>query len=91
MSKIKKGITFIVLLITSICFSQKDSISFKNYNESQEWIEKVRLLSDIDKKNEILDNEHDCKYQLNFQKAILTVTSQQKGCERFVGNYRLYD
>ena len=54
MSKIKKGITFIVLLITSICFSQKDSISFKNYNESQEWIEKVRLLSDIDKKNEIL-------------------------------------
>lgn len=43
------------------------------------------------KKNEILDNEHDCKYQLNFQKALLTVKTQQKGCERFTGIYRLYD
>lgn len=43
------------------------------------------------KKNEIIDNEHDCKYQLNFQKALLRVSSQQPGCERFVGIYRLYD
>lgn len=43
------------------------------------------------KKNEIIDNEHDCKYQLNFQKALLRVSSQQSGCERFVGTYRLYD
>lgn len=43
------------------------------------------------KKNEIIDNEHDCKYQLNFQKALLQVSSQQSGCERFVGIYRLYD
>ena len=43
------------------------------------------------KKNGILDNEHDCKYQLNFQKALLTVKTQQKGCERFTGIYRLYD
>ena len=43
------------------------------------------------KKNEIIDNEHDCKYQLTFQKALLRVSSQQQGCERFVGMYRLYD
>ena len=43
------------------------------------------------KKNQIIDNEHDCKYQLNFQKALLRVSSQQSGCERFVGTYRLYD
>lgn len=43
------------------------------------------------KKNEIIDNEHDCKYQLNFQKALLRMTSQQQGCDRFVGIYRLYD
>ena len=42
-------------------------------------------------KNEILDNEHDCKYQLNFQKALLIVSSSQKNCERFNGIYRLYD
>jgi hypothetical protein len=54
MSKIKKGITFIAIMITSICFSQNDSIRFKNYNESQEWIEKVKELPNIDKKNEIL-------------------------------------
>jgi hypothetical protein len=44
-----------------------------------------------EKKNQILDNEHDCKYVLNFQKAILSVTTTQKGCERFTGIYRLYD
>lgn len=44
-----------------------------------------------DKKNEILDNEHQCKYQLNFQKAILEIKTQQKGCDRFTGVYRLYD
>lgn len=43
------------------------------------------------KKNEIVDNEHDCKYQLTFQKALLRVSSQQQGCKRFVGIYRLYD
>lgn len=44
-----------------------------------------------DKKDSIVDNEHDCKYQLNFQKALLVVSTQQKGCERFNGIYRLYD
>ena len=44
-----------------------------------------------DKKNEILDNEHDCKYQLNFQKALLVVKTTQVGCEKFSGIYRLYD
>ncbi|TCM61910.1 hypothetical protein EC844_12664 [Acinetobacter calcoaceticus] len=44
-----------------------------------------------DKKNEILDNEHQCKYQFNYQKSLLVVKSAQKGCERFIGTYRLYD
>ena len=43
------------------------------------------------KKNEILDNEHDCKYQLNFQKALLVLKTTQVGCEKFSGVYRLYD
>ena len=63
MSNFKKGITFIVIMVTSICFSQNDSIRFKNYNESQEWIEKVRQLTDIDKKNEIL-NKIETNYNL---------------------------
>jgi hypothetical protein len=63
MANLKKGITFIVLLVTSISFSQNDSIRFKNYNESQEWIEKVRQLTDIDKKNEIL-NKIETNYNL---------------------------
>ena len=44
-----------------------------------------------DKKSEILDNEHDCKYQFDFNKAILSIKTEQKGCERFVGVYRIYD
>jgi len=44
-----------------------------------------------EKKDEIIDNEHDCKYQFNFNKAILSVKTKQKGCERFVGVYRVYD
>lgn len=42
-------------------------------------------------KHAILDNENDCKYQLNFQKALLVVDSKQKNCNRFKGIYRLYD
>ncbi|RKG29505.1 A1S_1983 family putative colistin resistance protein [Acinetobacter tianfuensis] len=42
-------------------------------------------------KNEVIDNEHDCKYQFNYSKAILSVKTSQKGCERFSGIYRLYD
>jgi len=63
MANLKNEIKFIVLLVTSISFSQNDSIRFKNYNESQEWIEKVRQLTDIDKKNEIL-NKIETNYNL---------------------------
>ena len=42
-------------------------------------------------KSQITDNEHDCKYNFNYSKAILTVSTEQKGCERFSGIYRLYD
>lgn len=44
-----------------------------------------------DKKDQIIDNENDCKYNFNFQKSILVVKTEQKGCERFSGIYRLYD
>ena len=44
-----------------------------------------------EQKTEITDNEHDCKYQFNYSKAILAVKTAQKGCERFAGIYRLYD
>lgn len=42
-------------------------------------------------KNQITNNETDCKYQFQYSKALLTVKSQRKGCERFNGVYRLYD
>lgn len=44
-----------------------------------------------DEKADITNNENDCKYRFNYQKATLSVSSQQKGCERFNGIYRLYD
>lgn len=69
-----------------------EGIAYRNPNNRKE-AQTVSLLAYTtpEKKNEILDNEHDCKYTLNFQKAILSVSTQQKGCERFSGIYRLYD
>ncbi|AYO54289.1 A1S_1983 family putative colistin resistance protein [Acinetobacter wuhouensis] len=69
-----------------------EGIAYRNPNNRKETqIVPLLAYTTPEKKNEILDNEHDCKYQLNFQKAILTVKTQQKGCERFTGIYRLYD
>lgn len=42
-------------------------------------------------KHEIIDNEHDCQYKLKYQKSLLIVSTEQTGCERFSGIYRLYD
>lgn len=42
-------------------------------------------------KQQITDNEHDCRYEFRYSKALLVVSSQQIGCERFNGVYRLYD
>ena len=44
-----------------------------------------------EQKSAITDNEHDCQYQFNYSKALLSVKTSQKGCERFAGVYRLYD
>ena len=69
-----------------------EGIAYRNPNNRKEkQIISLLAYTTPDKKNEILDNERDCKYQLNFQKAILSMTTQQKGCERFNGVYRLYD
>ncbi len=44
-----------------------------------------------EKKNEIVDNNRKCKYQMNFQKALLVMKTQQPDCGHFTGIYRLYD
>ena len=44
-----------------------------------------------EQKSAITDNEHDCQYQFNYSKALLSVKTSPKGCERFAGVYRLYD
>lgn len=69
-----------------------EGLAYRNPNNHKDK-QIISLLSYTtpDKKNEILDNEHDCKYRLDFQKAILTIKTEQKGCERFSGVYRLYD
>lgn len=69
-----------------------EGLAYRNPNNRTEK-QSIPLLAYTtpEQKNIILDNEHDCKYQLNFQKALLQVTTKQKGCERFVGTYRLYD
>lgn len=69
-----------------------EALAYRNPNNRIE-TQTIPLLAYTtpEKKNEILDNEHDCKYQLEFQKAILIIKTTQKGCERFIGTYRLYD
>lgn len=69
-----------------------EGLAYRNPNNSAK-TQLIPLLAytSPEKKHQILDNENDCKYQLNFQKAILIVNTQQKGCERFTGVYRLYD
>ena len=69
-----------------------EGIAYQNPNNRKE-SQTISLLAYTtpDQKNEIIDNEHDCKYKLNFQKAILSIKTEQKGCERFAGVYRLYD
>ncbi|WP_445115618.1 A1S_1983 family putative colistin resistance protein [Acinetobacter sp. WZC-1] len=69
-----------------------EGLAYRNPNNRME-TQAVSLLAYTtpEKKNEIVDNEHDCKYQMNFQKAMLIVQTTQKGCERFSGIYRLYD
>lgn len=69
-----------------------EGIAFRNPNNRVDTqIIPLLAYTTPEKKNEIVDNEHECKYQLSFQKAILSVKTQQKGCERFTGIYRLYD
>lgn len=57
---------------------QTQQISFLAYSSTKQ-------------KNQIRNNEQKCDYSFDFQKAILKVTSEQDGCERFNGIYRLYD
>lgn len=69
-----------------------EAVAYRNPNNR---LEKQRIpflaYSTVAEKTDIQDNENDCKYQFKYHKAILVVTSEQKGCERFNGVYRLYD
>ncbi len=69
-----------------------EGIAYRNPNNKLE-TQTIPFLAytTADQKSEIFDNEHDCKYHFDFNKAILSVTTEQKGCERFAGIYRLYD
>ncbi|MBO3672167.1 hypothetical protein OK024_05330 [Acinetobacter sp. UGAL515B_02] len=69
-----------------------EGIAYRNPNNRSE-TQTVPFLAytSPEKKNQIVDNEHDCAYTFNFQKSLLVVKTEQKGCERFTGIYRLYD
>lgn len=69
-----------------------EGIAYRNPNNRIE-TQTMSLLaySTPEKKNQIIDNEKKCQYQFDFQKALLVIKSEQKGCERFTGIYRLYD
>ncbi|HFG6988964.1 hypothetical protein U2E86_06595 [Acinetobacter baumannii] len=69
-----------------------EGLAYRNPNNRKE-TQTVSLMaySSPEQKSEILDNEHNCKYKFDFQKALLIVKTQQKSCERFTGIYRLYD
>ncbi|MGE4315205.1 A1S_1983 family putative colistin resistance protein [Acinetobacter sp.] len=69
-----------------------EGIAYRNPNNKLE-TQTIPFLAytTAEQKSEIVDNEHDCKYHFDFNKAILSVTTKQKGCERFTGIYRLYD
>lgn len=69
-----------------------EGIAYRNVNNRPER-QSISLLAYTTptQKHDIVDNDNKCKYQLNFQRAVLIVTSQQAGCERFNGTYRLYD
>lgn len=47
--------------------------------------------SNLADKQQIHENENDCKYSFKYQKSILVISTEQKGCETFTGIYRLYD
>lgn len=69
-----------------------EGIAYRNINNRPE-SQSVSLLAYTTptQRNSIIDNENKCQYQMNFQRALLIIQSQQKGCERFTGTYRLYD
>lgn len=69
-----------------------EGLAYRNPNNRLE-TQTLSLLaySTPEQKNQIIDNEKKCQYQFDFQKALLIIKSEQKGCERFTGIYRLYD
>ncbi len=73
MSKIKKGITIIILLISSIGFSQKECIDFNDFEESQEWINDINKLDSETKKVKILERIECESTKNNFKFFLLLI------------------
>lgn len=69
-----------------------EGIAYRNpNNRTERQIYPFLAYTTPEQKQHITDNEHNCSYQFDYQKALLKITTQQKGCERFTGLYRLYD
>lgn len=71
--KIKKEITFIVLLVTSMCFSQNDCIDFSDFEESQKWINEINKLDIETKKVKILERIECESTKNNFKFFLLLI------------------
>lgn len=69
-----------------------EGIAYVNPNNKLEK-QSISLLAytTAEQKNQITDNEKGCHYRFDYSKAYLSIQSQEKGCETFVGLYRLYD
>ncbi len=69
-----------------------EGIAYRNPNNRSK-TQQINFLaySTAQQKNNIHNNEQNCDYVFDFQKAILKVRSEKVGCERFNGIYRLYD
>lgn len=69
-----------------------EGIAYLNPNNKLEK-QTISLLaySTPEQKTEITDNDKGCKYHFEYSKAYLSIKTEQKGCETFIGLYRLYD
>ncbi|UUM26463.1 hypothetical protein NQU59_12230 [Acinetobacter colistiniresistens] len=69
-----------------------EGTAYRNPNNRLETqTQSLLAYSTPEQRSQIIDNEKKCQYQLDFQKALLIVKSEQKDCSRFTGIYRLYD
>ncbi|AOA58438.1 A1S_1983 family putative colistin resistance protein [Acinetobacter larvae] len=69
-----------------------EGFSYQNPNNlPEQQVINLTAYTTPEQKQRIRDNDSGCQYQLQFDKALLQIKSEQKSCNRFVGYYRLYD